>query len=195
MRGRKNTRFPISVILAVACINGAWYACTGEMDGAHGRNNDAQVVKTAYIPSGTTDQSNTKPLQQDPRKVTSKQAVNDFRISEDAEYATLRDKVFFTTSNVVDLIPDSTQTSFKAGQKVYVFAALKSPIEERVKFTWYGPEGKEILPSAYFDVEPNMGPVGFRIFSYRSFRKPGAYRVAVYNSIGGMIGESSFEVK
>ena len=114
---------------------------------------------------------------------------------EGEEYATLRDEVFFTTSNVVDLVPDSSRTAFAVGKKVYVFAALRAPRDERVKVTWYSPEGREILPSAYFDVEPNLGAIGFRIFSYRTFRKPGDYRVAVFNSAGRMIGESEFIVK
>jgi hypothetical protein len=152
---------------------------------AHPRHCPAEANSTSQQDTGL----------QEPLKSKARSGQQDFRIEEGEEFATLRDEVFFTTSNVEELVPDSARSTFSTGQKVYVFAALRTPRDERVRFTWYAPDGREILPSAYFDVEPNLGAVGFRIFSYRTFRKPGAYRVAVFNSAGKKIGETEFEVK
>lgn len=147
-------------------------------------------VLYASVPSGDYSDG-----EQDTVKPRAKTISQDFRISEGEEFASLRDDAFFTTARVVELVPDSAKSTFRVGQKVYAFAALRAPIDERVRFTWFAPDGREILPSAYFDVEPNLGEVGFRIFSYRTFRKPGSYRVAVFNSAGRMIGETVFTVE
>ena len=96
---------------------------------------------------------------------------------------------------VTDLVPGSPKTDFAIGERVHVFAAINSPQRETIRFTWYGPSGTEVLPSSYLDVEPNMGEVGFRVFTYRVFREEGEYRVELSNSAGQQMGQQTFKVK
>lgn len=187
MRLRGNIGIPGIFVMTLAITMSAICLCGFLRES--GQESRHQVLYASVSPGGLGDG------EQDTVKPKAKTISQDFRISEGEEYATLRDDVFFTTSGVVELIPDTAQSTFRVGQKVYAFAALRTPRDERVRFTWYAPDGREVLPSAYFNVEPNLGAVGFRVFSYRTFRKPGDYRVAVFNSAGRMIGESVFSVE
>lgn len=119
----------------------------------------------------------------------------DFRLGADPGLATLFNDQFFTTSSVVELMPDAPQFTFRSGQRVYVFAALKSPKDQSVHISWFDPDGNRVLPTSYHDVEMNMAPPGYRLYTFRSFRKPGPYRVAIYNSVDEELGSVNFEIR
>jgi len=118
----------------------------------------------------------------------------DFRVSEDDIYASVPDDRFYTTSGVSDLTPEEAVRSFRTGQKVYAYAAIHAPRQETVRITWYDSIHNEIPPSAYLDVDVNTGSVGYRVFTYRTFRNPGKYQVRLLNSVGKVIGQGRFEV-
>ena len=123
-----------------------------------------------------------------------KGAVNtDFRVSGE-DYASVPKGRLYTTTGVEGLIPEPQADNFKVGQKVFVYAEVRAPRREKVRFTWYDGQNEEILPSAYVDVDTNVGEVGFRIYSYRTFRTAGEYRVALFNSTGSRIGSAQFSV-
>lgn len=126
---------------------------------------------------------------------TTKTETPDFRLKADDKFASVPSGQFFTTSGVSDLTPDKKLNMFRVGQRVYAYAAIHAPRKETVRITWFDSANKEIPPSAYLDVLVNTGPVGYRVFTYRTFRKSGVYRVRLFNSVGNVIGGSEFRVK
>lgn len=126
----------------------------------------------------------------DTQSVAEDKPRGDFRFEEDSRLAQLNGRIV-TSRAVEELMPTDTSMEFRVGQRVYVFAALSAPQAETIHFDWVGPDGP-VLPSSYLDVEANTGPVGYRIYTYRVFRKPGSYRVDLINSGGNTIGTTRF---
>jgi len=120
--------------------------------------------------------------------------AGDFRVLRSDNYASVHDGRFFTTPDVTDLTPDEEVHIFHIGQRVYAYAAIHAPKKETVRITWFDSNNSEIPPSAYLDVLENTGPVGYRVFTYRTFRAPGKYKVKLSNSVGSVIGVVDFEV-
>lgn len=193
----KKEAFKVATILvAFICI--AMPACVS--DSSSTEKSEAKIPTEVEAPkkgsTPTTEaQSSTKQNKKaTPKKSTQAKKTKDFRVSEDDKYASIRSGGFFTTTSVEGLTPEIETTVFQSGQKVYAFAGIHAPRKETVRMTWIGVDGKEILPSAYLDVEPNTGEVGYRVFTYRIFRTPGNYKVVLSNSVGENIGETKFEV-
>lgn len=118
----------------------------------------------------------------------------DFRMSADNEYAAVRDNQFFTTAIVDSLVPGELQSVFKLDRPVYAYAALHAPRQEKVQFQWFTQGGEELLPSTLLSTGVNTGPVGYRIFTFRTFRETGQYSVELTNSAGVKIGQADFTV-
>ncbi len=119
--------------------------------------------------------------------------VKDFRLGEGEEFATLNSDIILSTA-VEELMPVDTISTFRTYARIYAWAAVNAPRKETIHFNWYGPDDKVILPASYLDVEVNIGPVGYRVFTYRVVRVPGNYRIDMMNSAGSKIGEARFEV-
>jgi cytoskeletal protein RodZ len=145
----------------------------------------ADVTHTALTESEVKEaQSNSRSSNND----------DDFRVIESDNYASVTDGRFFTTTGITDLNPNEEIHTFRIGQRVYAYAAIHAPRKETVRITWFESNNKEIPPSAYLDVLVNTGPVGYRVFTYRTFRASGKYNVKMSNSVGVVIGVKEFEV-
>jgi hypothetical protein len=141
-------------------------------------------------------QSHNSKVQPSDTEVNQKDVTSsDFRVSADDKYASVPAGRFFTTTGITELSPDGAVYTFHIGQRVYAYAAIQAPRKETVRITWFDSDKKEILPSAYLDVEVNTGPVGYRVFTYRIFRSPGTYSVTLSNSTDAVIGEIKFKVE
>jgi len=130
-----------------------------------------------------------------PKTTSAVRPQSDFRVDDPDKYASVKDGNFFTTTDVEELVPESPSERFKVGQRVYAYAELRAPNNETVHISWYDAGGEIILPSSYLDVKTNTSAVGYRIYTYRIFRDPGRYSVAVFNSPGGKLAEQAFTVE
>lgn len=154
--------------------------------------NEVQHENTAG--SVQTSESSTSSVADLDTLRSSAQETSDFRVAAGDKFASVPEDRFFTTSDVTDLTPADALQSFQLGQRVYAYAAIHAPVNETVRFTWLDANNREILPSAYLDVEKNTGPIGYRAITYRTFRKSGKYSVRLLNGVGVAIGEVRFEV-
>ena len=145
---------------------------------------------TKSTSQSVSEKTQAKTIESNPTRAESR----DFRVSAEDKYASVPKGRFFTTTGISDLTPDEQVRSFRIGRQVYAYAAIHAPRKETVRITWLDSNGKEIPPSAYLDVLMNTGPVGYRVFTYRTFRSPGKYAVKLTNSVGVEIGEGQFEV-
>lgn len=110
------------------------------------------------------------------------------------EGASIPQDRFFTTAAMNGLIPQGKQNSFKPGESVYVYAGIHAPQAEKVKIEWIDPSGTLVSPVDYIDVQSNTGPMGYRIYKYRSFKVAGKYEVRLLNSQDKVIGKTIFSI-
>ena len=188
--------FSGAILILVAWACGPSPSEQGEYEG--------QKAPVRQVDQAVTSPAKTeKPAEEgapDPGATIDEQSANDgeardFRVSNPSDYASVKPGNFFTTSMVEDLMPSDPQTDFTPGARVYAYAEVYAPRDETLKITWFDSKGQPVLPSAYLDVKTNMSAVGYRLFTYRSFRAAGQYSVVLYNSAGAEIVRESFSVK
>jgi hypothetical protein len=188
------SRIAIAIITVLVALVIIWIVLPGIQKGGllNVMKSASDQPKTNVPESKPELKSDVKPVM---NETQSKMAESeDFRVSDEDQFASVPDDRFFTTSGVTGLIPDGEVTAFRIGQRVYAYAAIHAPRQETVRITWFDSVNHEILPSAYLDVETNTGKVGYRVYTYRTFRKPGAYWVQLSNGAGVVIGKSEFKI-
>ncbi len=85
---------------------------------------------------------------------------------------------FVTCRDVDKLEPVGEADRFPPG-RVYAFARIHAPRDEKLMLVWNDDDGKE-FGRRELKVKRNVGR-GFRTFSYRTLRNRGAYEVRLYN--------------
>ena len=195
---RSTARTAIIIVAGIVLVLAGWflwpYFITVPVDEPPPQQAKEATIKT--IEPATEDTSGSMAdIPNEEKQAADASQRSDFRVAREGEFASVNEGQFYTTTDIVDLVPSEKATEFATNQRVYAYAGVRSLTKENVRFRWFGKDGNEILPSQYLEVEPNLGEVGYRVYTYRVFRSPGSYEVALFNSAGSEIARQSFQVK
>ena len=194
-------RYPI-ILLALAVVVVSLWMVLSDRGGSEDEPSIEQSAVHSPKDNGTEvpakDINPREDAPQETETISEKQTASgkkDFRVADPGRFASVNAGNFFTTADVTDLVPDQPTDSFQTGQRVYAYAEIRAPMDETIHFSWYDAQGSVILPSSYLDVKTNTSQVGYRVYTYRIFRSPGSYSVAVFNSPGTKLAEQAFTVR